>query len=259
MINPEVIIKDFEMDNQQVSDFLVNNIDFSKINTHGVSLDKVRTIVANIEKTNKTLNEELDIPKSTVKRIRKSILEQCKNMVPPGYVRIDQNYMINDSGVVYNANRFRKVSLRPDKKGYLGFDHKVNNTSVSSGRVHRLVAKAFIPNPDNKPQVNHKDGNKQNNHVSNLEWVTDQENRQHAIDNNLFKTIKQKERARCERNNMAKLKNSDVIEIRKLLPNLSHTEIAKRYGVSRSTITLIANNKTWNYVDQQVETSTTNQ
>lgn len=64
------------------------------------------------------------------------------------------------------------------------------DSKESTMRVHRLVAETFLPNPDNKPYVNHKDGNKQNNKRSNLEWCSQKENVNHAIDTGLFPTKK---------------------------------------------------------------------
>jgi hypothetical protein len=82
-------------------------------------------------------------------------------------------------GGAYNSHMFRKGTIRkPQPKGYSGYvglslskDGKYENVYI-----HRLVAKAFIPNPDNLPEVNHKDENKKNNRADNLEWVTTQEN-----------------------------------------------------------------------------------
>lgn len=102
-------------------------------------------------------------------------------------------YAVDKCGFVWNTSgndgRFhtkdwtpappRKMRMVSDKDGYFSvFLYK--NGKVARRRVHRLVAKAFLPNPDNKPIVNHKDGNKQNNHVNNLEWATISENNKHA-------------------------------------------------------------------------------
>ena len=81
------------------------------------------------------------------------------------------------------------MKLQMNHKGYpCVVLHK--NCKANSKLVHRLVAIAFIPNPDKLPQVNHKDTNKQNNHVSNLEWITNEDNMRHAFANGCFKTTK---------------------------------------------------------------------
>ena len=82
----------------------------------------------------------------------------------------------------------RILKTQPDNSGY----HRIRVTverEKMSYKVHREVAKAFIPNPNNLPQVNHIDGNKDNNCVSNLEWVTNKENAHHAINNGLWDSV----------------------------------------------------------------------
>lgn len=86
------------------------------------------------------------------------------------------------------------LKLGKNHKGYLQV--KLSKDSVLKCKsIHRLVAEVFIPNPDNKPQVNHKDTNKENNCVNNLEWVTNLENMQHSwkmgLRNNIYKKGKE--------------------------------------------------------------------
>lgn len=89
-------------------------------------------------------------------------------------------YQISNYGNVRNkiTNKLLKYNL--DERGYPRIRLSYNNIK-SSYRIHRLVAIAFIDNPESKIQVNHIDGDKLNNHFSNLEWSTNSENQKHAV------------------------------------------------------------------------------
>ena len=121
----------------------------------------------------------------------------------------------------------RILSDRIDNKGYksccLFKDGKRKYMSV-----HRLVAFNFIDNPENKPCVNHIDGNKLNNNFENLEWCTYQENTQHAFKNGLIKIRYGENSPTC------KITNDQVAEIRSLKGKFTSMQIAKKYGLSKS-------------------------
>lgn len=107
--------------------------------------------------------------------------------------------------------------------------------------VHRLVASAFIPNPENKPCVNHKNGIKSDNRASNLEWCTISENSIHAVANGLQKIIKGSD---CS---WSKLCEKQVLEIRELysLGFLFQRQIAKIYNIKPPTVSDIVRRKRW--------------
>lgn len=97
--------------------------------------------------------------------------------------------LVSNSGRVKSLLRNGRI-LKPtqDSKGYLRLRVTINREKRSY-KVHRLVAMAFVDNPDGKPQVNHINGDKTDNRASNLEWVTNKENAHHAIKNGLWDSV----------------------------------------------------------------------
>jgi hypothetical protein len=108
-------------------------------------------------------------------------------------------YSISDYGRVKSLKFGKERILKPSLigNGYPAVLLSMKGQKVKLQCIHKLVASAFIKNPDNKPQVNHKDGNKLNNHIDNLEWMTIKENIQHAYDTGLFDDKRKKIAAAC--------------------------------------------------------------
>lgn len=100
--------------------------------------------------------------------------------------------MVSDAGRVKSFLRDKEngnvLKATPDKKGYMRLRVTIERRKMSF-KLHRIVAEAFIPNPSNLKQVNHIDGNKANNCVENLEWVSNYENAHHAIEHGLWDNV----------------------------------------------------------------------
>lgn len=99
---------------------------------------------------------------------------------------IETNYEINEEGIIHNNKTNRDLKGHIENTGYISVNLSINGKKKNYS-LHRLVAKTFIPNPANLPIVNHKDGNKTNNNIYNLEQVSASENRQHAINTKISK------------------------------------------------------------------------
>jgi hypothetical protein len=159
------------------------------------------------------------------------------------------NYYVTDDGRVWSEKSHKYMATREDRNGYLKVVLVSSETPEGKRHrysVHRLVLENFCPieNMENF-QVNHKDGDKTNNKLENLEWVTCQENINHAIKNNL----------RAKVNGSAKLTKSKVFEIIELLLSKKYTnvEIARRYNVNEETIGRIKRKQSWKDLTQNID------
>lgn len=140
------------------------------------------------------------------------------------------------------VKRRERMLKQKDTRGYLSVVLQVDKKKKIR-LVHILVCSAFIPNIKNKEQVNHKFGNKKDNRVSKLEWLTPKENTQHAIRLGIAPS------QIGEINNKSKLTESDVINIRKESKNgVTGVALAKEYKVYPTAINKIIHKKTWKHI-----------
>lgn len=152
-----------------------------------------------------------------------------------------ENYEISRSGKVWSKFTGKILKNVVDADGYLNVT--LCAMSRKNMRIHRLVALHFIPNPNNYPQINHKDGNKLNNSVENLEWCTCRHNIRHSFDTGLNFGRK------GEKNYMAKLTERQVVDIKKkIMQGLRVGDIAEDYNIGVYIVSKIKHGKLWSHV-----------
>ena len=156
-------------------------------------------------------------------------------------------YQVSNFGRVRSlrATHPHVLKLRLESDGYL--TASLYKKGVKYPVVHRLVAKAFIPNPENKCTVNHIDGDKTNNRVENLEWATHKENLEHALVTGLRPPIE------GAYNHFAKLNEDEVRYIRshykKNCKEYGAQALARKFNISRESVVRIVNRQTYRNVD----------
>lgn len=155
-------------------------------------------------------------------------------------------FWITETGILISRRTKRILSQTLTENGYLTHTTKIGGRRGSNlcFRIHRLVASVFVPNPENKPEVNHLDGVKTNNKYNNLEWVTGAENIEHAVENGLMKPLL------GELSSSAKLTNQQAIEIRNLWAsgNYRIVDLERLFNVSSRIIIDVVYNRTFRHL-----------
>lgn len=160
----------------------------------------------------------------------KKLITNCK-------YELKFDYYVTDDGRIWSARTQKFLTPQYDKNGYVKVQMRSTDNCSHRYSVHRLVLENFKPVEGmEKLQVNHKDGDKTNNHLSNLEWTTCKENIQHAIQKGL----------RADINGAAKLTSEQVIEIyRRARNGERNIDLAKEFHINPDQVGRIKNKKSW--------------
>jgi hypothetical protein len=152
------------------------------------------------------------------------------------------DYQVFEDGAVWSVKgfKFMKPQRQRKKNGkYYVYVRLSKGGKVKKHYIHRLVAEAFVPNPENKPTVNHKDGNTENNVHSNLEWSTMQEQVDHAWETGLTKSSGE----RCVTSKLTSLEVCEILALHR--SGTSQAELARSFGISTTQMNRIVNGQSW--------------
>lgn len=150
-----------------------------------------------------------------------------------------ENYTVSEKGDVFSTITNKQLRQRISKQGY-AYVNLYNSEGRKTKKIHRLVAETFIKNPNNYTQVNHKDGDKLNNRVNNLEWCTASYNTQHAYDNGLINLDTEAHR-RAARENGKKYRSRKIklidLKLNKVYVFESATQCSEEMRIPLSSVT----------------------
>lgn len=220
----------------------LKDVDIDKLKTQNLNDENtIKNIILDKDNTQDYITKKYNITRGQLDVIIKKLYDQYEELGPPeNYVKLqDGIYAINNEGNVINIRKRKSLKQMLNTDGYPrvsipGFQkHNLVET-------HILVAKHFIPNPYNKPHINHINGIKTDNNVKNLEWVTPKENVRHALKIGLTPT--------GENVKTSRLTNKDVTRIRELNGKLTIREISKLFNISESHTRHIIKYFKWKYL-----------
>lgn len=161
--------------------------------------------------------------------------------------RVEEVHRLDIDKIIRRPRRGRILKQKLNQAGYFVLHFRnTNGNGESWPQLHRLLGIAFLPNPENKPTINHKDGVKTNNSLDNLEWATMSENTQHAYDMGLAKSRIKDYSKSGEENHNAKLTYDLADKIREdRASGMVLTSIAEKYNLGTSTVHRVCTNQRW--------------
>lgn len=199
-------------------------MDTYKVGTVRNSCSKMHKLLAKPFEMNDFSFDKLPGYKNEVKQFRPEVDEEAEI-----WIKVNSDYDVSNQGRIRHGNKILSGSLHNDGYVFVTIHGK-------QMPLHRLIARVFVPNPKKKPEVNHRDGNKQNNFPENLEWATRSENQGHAIRNGL--------QPKNTKTYTGKFTSEQREQIKTMWGNgTSKRELARKYGVSHTCINDIVNEK----------------